>query len=205
LVESQRDSAALGRDREELLDISASRMLARFCVCATYVIFDLQGHDSAMLDPEPPGPGRASRRSSAADFTRYVVIGVCTVALDVGLLVFTHQVLGFPLAVATTVAYAASWLFNFSLNRYWIVGTEARGVTRHAARFTALVAANYAITVAVVTSADSWGVPYVVAKVAVVIASTSWNYLLYRHWVFAPAGRGRRKGASARSAVRHDG
>jgi hypothetical protein len=61
------------------------------------------------------------------------------------------------------------------------------GLTQHALRYGLLVVANYVITLAVVTTAGHVGDRYLVAKAAVVAASTLWNFLLYRHWVFVPA------------------
>ena len=55
---------------------------------------------------------------------------------------------------------------------------------RHAYRYGRLVVVNLGITVAVVTVAAHIGVPCVIAKLAVVAASTCGNFLLYRHWVF---------------------
>ena len=57
---------------------------------------------------------------------------------------------------------------------------------QHALRYGSLVAANYVITLAVVTTAGHVGDRYLVAKVVVVAGSTLWNFLLYRHWVFTP-------------------
>jgi hypothetical protein len=53
-------------------------------------------------------------------------------------------------------------------------------------RYASLVVANYVITLVVVTTAAHVSARYLVAKLAVVAGSTSWNFLLYRHWVFTP-------------------
>ena len=49
------------------------------------------------------------------------------------------------------------------------------------------MAANYVVTLAVVTTAGHLNAPwYLVAKLAIVAASTSWNFLLCRYWISAP-------------------
>jgi putative flippase GtrA len=117
----------------------------------------------------------------------YLVVGGLTVVVDVALLALLREFYGVPLGVATTVAYCSAVVVNFLLNRTANSSSGSRGLTQHAVRYGSLVVANYVITLAVVTTAghmsDRW---YLVAKLAVVAGSTSWNFLLYRHWVFTP-------------------
>ncbi|MCY7364379.1 MAG: GtrA family protein [Frankiaceae bacterium] len=113
-------------------------------------------------------------------------MGGLSVAVDLGLLVLLVEVLDVPLAPATAVAFLTSVAVNFGLNRLLAGGSGLLG--GQALRYGLLLVANLLLTVAVVTGAEGVGVPYVLAKGAVVLASTLWNYVLYRAWVFAPAG-----------------
>ena len=117
----------------------------------------------------------------------YLVVGGLTVVVDIGLLALLREFYGVPLGVATTVAYCSAVLFNFLVNRTAMSVRGSRGLTQDALRYGSLVLANFVITFAVVTSAghlsDRW---YLVAKLAVVAASTPWNFLLYRYWIFTP-------------------
>ena len=142
-------------------------------------------------------PLRRHRPINSALF-RYLCIGVLSIGIDVGLLVVLHQEFNVSLAVATTVAYGTSLVVNFYLNR---IGMAARGrdrVTAHLLRYAVLVVLNYGITLLVVTSAASFGVRYLVAKLAVVVAAAGWNFILYRRWVFAPSHRSAPPDARAR-------
>lgn len=116
----------------------------------------------------------------------YLVVGGLTVVVDIGLLALLHEFYGVPLGLATTVAFCTAVVMNFLLNRTAMSSWGSRGLMRHAFRYASLVVANYVITVAVVMTAGHLGDRYLVAKVAVVAASTTWNFLLYRHWVFTP-------------------
>ncbi len=116
----------------------------------------------------------------------YLVVGGLTVVVDMVLLGLLHEFSGVPLGVATTVAFCAAVVVNFLLNRTVMSSWGSSGLTQHALRYGSLVAANYVITLGVVTTAGPVGHRYLVAKVAVVAVSTVWNFLLYRHWVFAP-------------------
>jgi putative flippase GtrA len=118
---------------------------------------------------------------------RYLVIGFLSITIDVGLLFVLHQLVGVDLGIATAVAFIVSLIFNFTMNRSTMSSTGVEGMTRHVVRFGVLVVANLAITVTVVTLAADAGVPYLVAKLAVVATSTAWNFVLYRHWVFTAA------------------
>ena len=117
----------------------------------------------------------------------YLVVGGLTIVVDIGLLALLHESYGVPLGLATTVAFCTAVVVNFLLNRTAMSSSGSRGLTQHALRYGSLVVANYVITLVVVTTVGHvsarW---YLVAKVAVVAASTSWNFLLYRHWVFTP-------------------
>ena len=120
---------------------------------------------------------------------RYLLVGGLSIVIDVGLLYALHSIAGVQLSIATTVAFLVSLVFNFICNRISMAGSETEQLTRHAFRYGLLVAANLAITVAVVTGAEHIGAPYVLGKLAVAAASTCWNFVLYRHWVFAQSER----------------
>ncbi len=145
-----------------------------------------------------PGPTASSRptasRSPSAPKPRlshqlfwYLVVGGLTVVVDIGLLALLHEAYGVPLGLATTVAFCTAVAMNFLLNRTAMSSRGSQELMQHAFRYGSLVLANYLITLAVVTTAGHVGDRYLVAKVAVVAASTLWNFLLYRHWVFAPS------------------
>jgi len=144
-----------------------------------------------------PGPEASSRptgsRSPSVPKLRlprqlfwYLVVGGLTVVVDIGLLALLHESYGVSLGLATTVAFCTAVVVNFLLNRTAMSSWGSRGLMQHALRYGSLVLANYVITLAVVTTAGHVGDRYLVAKVAVVAGSTTWNFLLYRHWVFTP-------------------
>jgi putative flippase GtrA len=128
-------------------------------------------------------------RGSRALLFRYLVIGGLSIVIDVSLLYTLHSIVGVQLGVATTVAFLVSLIFNFICNRITMAGSETEQLMRHAFRYGLLVVANLGITVAVVTGAEHIGVSYLAGKLAVVAASTCWNFVLYRRWVFTDSER----------------
>ena len=145
-----------------------------------------------MADPEASTRPRDDRSPSgrAPGWQRqllcYLIVGGLSVVVDVGLLVLLHESFAVPIGIATTVAFGTSLVVNFLLNRTAMSSWGSRGLTQHALRYASLVVVNYVITLGVVTTVAHVSARYVVAKLAVVAGSTSWNFLLYRHWVFTP-------------------
>jgi putative flippase GtrA len=114
----------------------------------------------------------------------YLSIGALSVVVDVGLLVVLREVTAIPLGVCAAIAFAASLLVNFTLNRRVFADLPSGNLHRHTVRYAVLVLANWAVTVLVVTGAAAVKIPYIVGKLAVITACAVWNFALYRKWVF---------------------
>ena len=155
----------------------------------------------ASTRPTDSGSPSAPRPRLPRQLFWYVVVGGLTVVVDIGLLALLHESYGVPLGAATTVAFCTAVVVNFLLNRTAMSSRGSRGLTQHALRYGSLVVANYVITLAVVTTAGHVGDRYLVAKIAVLAGSTSWNFLLYRYWVFLPPRPKRRRAGSGSGAV----
>lgn len=119
----------------------------------------------------------------AVDAVRYLVVGGVCFAFDFGLLWVLHQGLGVTLAVATPVAFLASFALTYTLQRVVAFASSSRLVPS-VGRYTALVAANTVATTVIVWGADRLGFGWEAGKVLAVVATTVWNYFAYRRWVF---------------------
>ena len=115
----------------------------------------------------------------------YLLVGGLSVAVDAGLLVLLVEAGGVPVGPASALAFAASVVVNFALNRRLAGGRGAERLGGQALRYGLLLLANLLVTVAVVSGGAALGVPYLLAKAVVVALSTAWNFVLYRRWVFA--------------------
>ena len=114
---------------------------------------------------------------------KYVLIGGLCFVIDAGLLWFCTSVLGWEIWLGATVGYWTGLLVNFSLNRL-VMGRASSNLVRQSMRYGVLLGANFFITLGFLHLAAAWGLDIVVAKTIIVAASTCWNYLLYRRWVF---------------------
>lgn len=123
---------------------------------------------------------------------RYLLVGLLSYLTDAGSLWLLHGVLSVPLAVATTVAYAASFVVNFGLNRNVVFPDgrdRGRGISRQLVRYVILVVANYLATLAIVLGLADAGLNYLAAKTIAVVVIAIGNYFAYRYWVFAASAR----------------
>lgn len=120
---------------------------------------------------------------------RYLLVGGFCFVVDVALLWLAHDVLGVPLAIATPIAFLASFAVTYTLQRVVAFASESK-VVPSIARYTTLVIFNTLATTGIVWLIDQTGAGWFVGKVAAVVATTVWNYFAYRYWVFVtPSAR----------------
>ncbi|MGX1701287.1 GtrA family protein [Microbacterium sp. NPDC055357] len=115
---------------------------------------------------------------------RYLVVGGFCFLVDIGLLWLLHDAFHVPLAIATPIAFLASFIVTYSLQRIVAFSSDAK-VAPSVGRYTLLVVFNTVATTGIVAGFAALGVPWVIGKVVAVAATTVWNYFAYRFWVFA--------------------
>ena len=114
---------------------------------------------------------------------RYLAIGGSSFVLDFGLIFLFHDVFGWPVWLASGIAFLTTFVYNYSMQR-------AFAFTSHAAhggalvKYTLLVAVNTVVTVLVVSALNSTIVGWAGGKVMATIITTVGNYFAYRFWIF---------------------
>lgn len=126
---------------------------------------------------------RRWRRLLGHTATRYLLVGGLAFLVDIGLLAFFHEILGWPLAVSTPTAFLLSFALTFVLQRQLTFQTSAK-VVGSAVRYTLLVIFNAVATTFIVAGGAAIGLPWEWAKVVAVASTTVWNYFAYRYWIF---------------------
>jgi putative flippase GtrA len=118
-------------------------------------------------------------------FIKYAIVGGSGVLLDlVTFTFFTEIVLLLPwIAVACNQIIVIG--YNFSLNKYW----SFRNTTLphwQFVRYMMLACGNYIFGVGMMyLFNEQLGInPYIV-RISTITLSVGWNFLLYKHWVFA--------------------
>lgn len=129
---------------------------------------------------------RVLSRDRITVVAKYLLVGVLSVAVDVGGLWLLHGVLGVLLPLAAATSFLASFGVNFTLNQRWTFGAATARTTAQLIRFTTLVIANTLLTAAGVTGITATGVDYLIAKMIMIVILTTANFVILRWWVFRP-------------------
>jgi putative flippase GtrA len=143
------------------------------------------------------GPGGAERvhggdaRPSPRGFralldngvVRYLLVGGSAFVVDLGLLALFHELLGWPVWIATAVAFLLSFAYTYTLQRLAFRSERTHGTAL--VRYTILVAVNLVATSGLVALLAVTPIGWVGAKVVTTAVTTVWNFFIYRYWVFA--------------------
>lgn len=118
-------------------------------------------------------------------FLKYFLIGISGVALDMASLYVLKTI--FDMRPVTAVIANQLLMLNyiFFLNKKWSFG--ATGLTRRQMiRFYILAGVNYLFSVLWMWALnENLSVHYLVARIMNIALAVSWNFLLYKFWVFA--------------------
>jgi putative flippase GtrA len=116
---------------------------------------------------------------------KFLVVGVASFAIDLGLLALLHEVGGVGLWIATPIAFLASLVFNFFVQRKFTFQSGARA---HVSllKYGILVVFNLVAIDVIVNLFAASGMSYAVGKVVATVVTTAWNFLLYKYWIFKP-------------------
>lgn len=117
-------------------------------------------------------------------FVRYLVVGGSTFVMDFGLLFLLHGKARVHLAIATSLAYWISIVYNFLLNRSWTFSARDKSdLRRHLSTYLVLLGFNYLFTV-VFVSLVSHHLNYLLAKAIAVAIQMTWTYFGYKNYIF---------------------
>ncbi|MFF1571805.1 GtrA family protein [Leifsonia sp. NPDC058292] len=115
---------------------------------------------------------------------RYLIAGGLSFLVDFGLLALLHNVLLWPVWLASGVSFLLSFAFTYTIQRMFSFGSTAPH-GRAVVRYTLLVAFNTVATIVIVSLVNSSVLGWAGGKVVATVVTTVWNYFAYRYWVFA--------------------
>ncbi len=117
-------------------------------------------------------------------FIKYFIIGISGVVLDMALLwLFKEQgKIRAVEAVALTQIFTLS--YNFFLNKYWAF--KNKGLNhKQMIRYLLTAGANYVFSVFFMwIFNEKLGFNYLIVRLVSIAVMVSWNFLLYRFWIF---------------------
>jgi putative flippase GtrA len=117
---------------------------------------------------------------------KFLGVGGASFAIDLGLLALLHEVGNVDLWIATPIAFLTSLVFNFFVQRKFTFQSGARAHVSFL-KYGALVIFNVVATDVIVNLVANSGYSYAIGKVIATVATTAWNFLLYKHWIFKAA------------------
>jgi len=117
-------------------------------------------------------------------FIKYFIIGIGAVILDMSTLLFFKEILKISPVIAVTANQILVLIFVFLLNKYWSF-KENSMTHRQLFRFGILVIYNYSFAVvAMYVFNNLLKFDYRLVRLGSIILAVSWNFFLYKYWVY---------------------
>lgn len=114
---------------------------------------------------------------------RYLFVGALAFLIDIGLLWLLRDVLHWPLWLASGLSFLVGFVFSYTLQRAFSFRSNVphgRGIIR----YLLLLGFNTIATMVIVEFLGHTVLGWAGAKVCATLATTMWNYFLYKSWVF---------------------
>lgn len=117
-------------------------------------------------------------------FIKYFIVGFSGLFLDIGSLILFKEVLGISPVLAVVINQIFLLTYNFSLNKYWSFRNKEMP-QKQIVRYGILAGANYLVSVsAMYIFNHRFGFDYRIVRVGTIILMVSWNFFLYKYWVY---------------------
>jgi len=142
----------------------------------------LESRRASSLEPAPAFSARILRHS----FTRFAVLGVLGLGMDVALLAALLTFTAATKPVAVTLAFLVTYAVNFFLNRRFSFEVHG-GVDGQLIRFLPQIALDYVLMLTAFEGMTSMGIGVLYARVLAGGTNASLNYAAYRFWTFRSA------------------
>jgi len=128
-----------------------------------------------------------------AQFIRYFITGSSGFVIDMTTLVLLKEVFGFSPLLSVIINQALAINYIFFLNKFWTF--KSKGQTqKQMLRFWLLMGWNYLFAVVIMYFGNSvLGFNYILVRIASIMVVVTWNFLLYKHWVYNEGGAGLKK------------
>ena len=118
------------------------------------------------------------------EFVKYFIVGFSGLFLDMGTLVLFREVFGFAPPVAVIFNQPLVLGYNFTLNKYWSFHSKAIP-HKQMVRYAILASWNYFFSwFSMYILFELWGMDYRIARILSITVMVSWNFLLYKYWVY---------------------
>lgn len=116
---------------------------------------------------------------------RYFITGCSAVVVDAGLYVVFTRIIGFSEVPSNVICTAIAAAYVFVMNKFWSFGSHGN-TARQSRRFITLFIFNYAFNQgAFYLLVERAHLYDLLVKFGLIALMVSWNFLLYKYWVYA--------------------
>jgi putative flippase GtrA len=117
---------------------------------------------------------------------KFLVVGLISFAIDFGLLLILQKGFDVQLTFATTIAYLAGLLVNFTLNKMWTFEAPKgkKQSSRQAMQYGLLVVVNLVLTNIIVGTAEAIAIGPELSKPVATGTIMVLNYIVYNRIIF---------------------
>ncbi len=128
---------------------------------------------------------------SRRQMIKYLIVGISSVALDMISLIILKEFFLLVPVLAVSLNQIFLMAYNFSLNKYWSFGSYGLP-HRQFIRYLMLSAGDYLFSVAsMYLFSQRLGFDYRLVRLGAIALMVSWNFLLYKYWIYREPDDGR--------------
>lgn len=118
------------------------------------------------------------------EFIKYLFVGGSGVVVDLASLILIKEVFGITPYIAVVINQALVVGYSYGLHRLWTF-QSTHMAHREMLRYIAVYVFNYVVAAAsMYLFNEKLGYEYRLVRLATIACSVSWNFLLYKYWVF---------------------
>lgn len=119
-------------------------------------------------------------------FYRYLITGLLCAGVEYSSFMAAHNILGWGLIPANTLAYTLAFISNFLLNKIWVfAGAQQLRTQYQFIAFGVLALCNYTLNTGLLLYfTQSWTLPIWLAKGLSMAAIVMWNFFVYKKVIY---------------------
>lgn len=120
------------------------------------------------------------------EFIKYFIVGFSGLFLDVGTLILFKKYFHWSAVMAVVVNQIFLLAYNFCLNKYWSFKNKEMPHYQ-LVRYFILAGVNYLFSVVMMyIFSQKIGFDYRLVRILTIALMVSWNFFLYKYWVYRP-------------------
>ncbi|PZR41695.1 MAG: GtrA family protein [Azospira oryzae] len=120
------------------------------------------------------------------NFIRYIIVGVISMAIEMGMLILLVERLGLPVLESNLIAFVITNIVNYILSRLWVFEKSGRKKRVELVWFSLFLSISLLLSqVLMWIGVDYLHLDYKITKLISIVIVVAWNFLTRKHFVFA--------------------